>query len=145
MKLEKPSIYITGASCSGVTTLGSGLASALGARHVDCDDFYWYPTNPPFSTKRPPADRVRLIKEALGEDGWVLSGSFDGWGDTLIENVNLIVFVYTPTPIRMERLWRGNMNDMETEYCHRATCTKSIPHSPLGLLNMTNRIFQDGI
>lgn len=104
MKLEKPSIYITGASCSGVTTLGGGLSSALGVRHVDCDDFYWYPTNPPFSTKRPPADRVRLIEEALGEDGWVLSGSFDGWGDTLIEKVNLIVFLYTPTPIRMERL-----------------------------------------
>lgn len=100
----KSSIYVTGASCSGVTTLGRGLASALGLRHIDCDDFYWFPTNPPFTTKRPPADRVRLIREALGEEGWVLSGSFDGWGDALIERVDLIVFIYTPTPVRMERL-----------------------------------------
>jgi adenylate kinase family enzyme len=99
-----PSIYITGASCSGVTTLGRLVASALNIRHVDCDDFYWYPTNPPFSTKRPPEDRVRLIREALGDEGWVLSGSFDGWGDSLIEGIDLIVFIYTPTPIRMERL-----------------------------------------
>ncbi|MET3649962.1 ATP-binding protein [Phyllobacterium ifriqiyense] len=102
--MVKPSIYITGASCSGVTTLGRSLASYSGVRHVDCDEFYWFPTNPPFTTKRPPADRVRLIREALGEGGWVLSGSFDGWGDSLIEDVDLIVFIYTPTPIRMERL-----------------------------------------
>jgi adenylate kinase family enzyme len=102
--VAKPSIYITGASCSGVTTLGRLLASASGVRHVDCDDFYWFPTNPPFTTKRPPDDRIRLIREELGEDGWVLSGSFDGWGDTLIERVDMIVFLYTPTPIRMERL-----------------------------------------
>lgn len=103
-EVVKPSIYITGASCSGVTTLGRSLASYSGVRHVDCDEFYWFPTDPPFTTKRPPADRVRLIREALGEGGWVLSGSFDGWGDSLIEDVDLIVFLYTPTPIRMERL-----------------------------------------
>jgi adenylate kinase family enzyme len=102
--MVKPSIYVTGAPCSGVTTLGRALASESGVRHVDCDDFYWFPTNPPFTTTRPPADRVCLIKEALGEEGWVLSGSLDGWGDTLIEHVDLIVFVYTPTSIRMARL-----------------------------------------
>jgi adenylate kinase family enzyme len=104
INMVKRSIYITGASCSGVTTLGRAVAASLAVAHVDCDDFYWFPTNPPFTTKRPPADRVRLIEEALGEKGWVLSGSFDGWGDTLIEEVDLIVFVYTPTAIRMERL-----------------------------------------
>ncbi|MBC8063564.1 MAG: adenylate kinase [Chlorobia bacterium] len=102
--MVKPSIYITGASCSGVTTLGRTLALALGVRHLDCDDFYWFLTDPPFTTKRPAADRVRLIREAVGEDGWVFSGSFDGWGDALIELFDRIVFLYTPTPIRMERL-----------------------------------------
>ncbi len=28
-------IYITGASCAGVTTLGQNLAAQLGLRHVD--------------------------------------------------------------------------------------------------------------
>ncbi len=97
-------VYITGASGAGVTTLGGSLASGLRVRHVDCDDFYWMPTDPPFTAKRPPADRVRLIRNELGPDGWVLTGSFDGWGDPLIEHVDLIVFLATPTPIRMERL-----------------------------------------
>ncbi|KAB0677361.1 adenylate kinase [Aureimonas leprariae] len=97
-------IYITGASCAGVTTLWRGLAAALGTVHADCDDFYWMPTDPPFTTKRPAVERVSLIRTALGEDGWVLSGSFDGWGDPLIASVDLVVFVRTSTPIRMERL-----------------------------------------
>ena len=54
----KMRIYITGASCAGVTTLGHNLATRLGIRQVDVDDFYWMPTNPPFTTKRPPSDRA---------------------------------------------------------------------------------------
>lgn len=54
-------IYITGASCAGVTTLGQNLATRLDVQHVDVDDFYWMPTNPPFTTKRPADERVSLI------------------------------------------------------------------------------------
>ncbi|CAN1722025.1 Adenylate kinase [Hyphomicrobium sp. 1Nfss2.1] len=97
-------IYLTGASCSGVTTLGAGLARALHAVHVDCDDFYWMPTDPPFTEKRPVDERVQMIGAALGDGAWVLSGSFDGWGDCLISTVDLIVMVITPTPVRMARL-----------------------------------------
>ena len=97
-------IYITGASCAGVTTLGQNLASQLGMPHVDVDDFYWMPTNPPFTTKRPASERVPLIQQAFGGDEWVLTGSCMGWGDALIAAVELIVFVVTPTPVRLERL-----------------------------------------
>ncbi|WP_421556597.1 adenylate kinase [Pseudomonas kitaguniensis] len=97
-------IYITGASCAGVTTLGRTLASLLSLRHLDVDDFYWLPSNPPFTTKRPPDERVALIQQNFGDDGWVLTGSCMGWGDALISNVDLIVFVVTPTLVRLERL-----------------------------------------
>jgi adenylate kinase family enzyme len=99
-----PRVYITGASCAGVTTLGDTLARRLDVRHVDVDAFYWMPTATPFTVKRPPEERRTLIREACGPDGWVLTGSFDGWGDALIVDVDLIAFVVTPTPIRMERL-----------------------------------------
>ena len=62
------------------------------------------PTDPPFTTKRPGPERVPLIREALGSRGWVLSGSFDGWGHPLAASVDLIVFVVTPTSVRMVRL-----------------------------------------
>ncbi|MCR4536829.1 adenylate kinase [Pseudomonas sp. 18.1.10] len=97
-------IYITGASCAGVTTLGQNLAKQLAMPHVDVDDFYWMPTNPPFTTKRPASERVPLIQQAFGGDEWVLTGSCMDWGDALIAAVDLIVFVVTPTPVRLERL-----------------------------------------
>ena len=101
---EEMRIYITGASCAGVTTLGHNLAVQLGLRHADIDDYFWMPTNPPFTTKRPPSERVPLIQQALGDDAWVLTGSCMVWGDALLDQIDLIVFVVTPTPIRLERL-----------------------------------------
>lgn len=97
-------IYITGASCAGVTTLGRNLATLLGVRQVDVDDFYWMPTDPPFTTKRPPSERVSLMQQACGNDDWVLTGSCMNWGDALIADAELIVFVVTPTAVRLERL-----------------------------------------
>lgn len=97
-------IYITGASCAGVTTLGQNLATLLSVRHADVDDFFWMPTNPPFTTKRPVSERVPLIQQKLGAEDWVLTGSCIGWGDALIAHADLIVFVVTATPVRLERL-----------------------------------------
>lgn len=102
--MDQPRVHITGASCSGVTTLGLALADKLEVRHMDVDDFYWIPTDPPFTIKRHPEERVRLIRQELPEDGWVLTGSFLGWGDALIGDIKTIVFVDTPTPVRMKRL-----------------------------------------
>ncbi|PBQ05770.1 adenylate kinase [Pseudomonas congelans] len=97
-------IYITGASCAGVTTLGQNLAMQLELLHADVDDYFWMPTNPPFTTKRPVSERVTLIQHALGDKDWVLTGSCMVWGDALLDQVDLIVFVVTPTPIRLQRL-----------------------------------------
>ncbi|RST84810.1 hypothetical protein EJC49_18785 [Aquibium carbonis] len=104
MDVAEHRIYVTGAAGSGVTTFGRALAAELDVVHVDCDDFYWLPTDPPYTTKRPAVERVPLIRAALGDAGWVLTGSFDGWGDPLIERVDLIVFLSTPQAVRMSRL-----------------------------------------
>ncbi|MBR9650672.1 AAA family ATPase [Thalassovita aquimarina] len=97
-------IYITGASGAGVTTLGQGLARALNLPHADVDDSYWLPTDPPFTQKRRVNDRLTLLRRALEHDGWVLSGSFDRWGDPLLSQVDLVLFVTAPTGIRLARL-----------------------------------------
>lgn len=104
LKEEELRIYITGASCAGVTTLGQHLALLLGIRQVDVDDFFWMPTNPPFTTKRAVSERVSLMQQELGDDDWVLTGSCIDWGDALIAHADLIVFVVTPTSVRLERL-----------------------------------------
>lgn len=102
---RQPRLYVTGASCSGVSTLGRLLAERLGLPHLDVDTFYWMPSDPPYRLKRPPEDRVRLIAQQQAKsEGWVLTGSFIGWGDVLIRNIDLIVFLSTPTAVRLQRL-----------------------------------------
>jgi adenylate kinase family enzyme len=98
-------ILITGASGAGVTSLGRALADALALSHHDTDDYFWRPTNPPYREIREVADRLRLMREVfLDRSDWVLSGSLDGWGDLIIPLLDLVIFLYVPTPIRLQRL-----------------------------------------
>ena len=98
-------IHITGASGAGVTSLGRAVADAIAISHHDTDDYFWRPTNPPYREMREVADRLRLMREVfLDRSDWVLSGSLDGWGDPVIPLFDLVVFLYVPTPIRLERL-----------------------------------------
>jgi len=100
---RKPSrIHILGASGSGVSTLGTNLSSTLSIPVFDVDDYFWMPTNPPFTTKRPIPDRIALIKPLLARaqekyGGWVLAGSMGTWGGELMEDVEHVIFVDTPT------------------------------------------------
>jgi adenylate kinase family enzyme len=101
-----PCIHITGASGSGVSTLGSALAARLGCTHLDTDDFYWMPTDPPFQSSRQIPERLRLLHAAFegAAEGWVLSGSLDGWGDPLIPLFERVIFLSAATEVRLPRL-----------------------------------------
>ena len=98
-------IHIVGASGSGTTSLASAIATGYGHRHLDTDDFFWMPTSPPYREKRPREERLALLRQALLEPGsWALSGSLCGWGDPLIPEFELVVFLAVPTPVRLMRL-----------------------------------------
>lgn len=98
-------IHILGASGSGTTTLARELSKLLGYEHFDTDDYFWLPTTPPFTEKRPVADRSQLLEKDLkGAACWILSGSNCGWGDFLISSYDLVIFLYVPPEIRMKRL-----------------------------------------
>jgi adenylate kinase family enzyme len=98
-------VHILGASGSGTTTLGIALAAELGADHVDTDDYYWEPTDPPFQHPRPRARRLKRLGARLDRSrAWVLSGSLCGWGDPLIGRFELAVFLWVPTEVRLARL-----------------------------------------
>ncbi len=100
-------IHIFGASGSGTTTLGRTLAERMGGGFLDTDAYYWQPTDPPFTEKRDPAERIAMIERDIREsDDWVLSGSLCGWGDPLIPRFTLAVFLYLPPAPRMARLAR---------------------------------------
>jgi adenylate kinase family enzyme len=98
-------IHIVGASGSGTTSLAVEIARRYGYRHVDTDDYYWLRTVPPYREKRPEEERLALLRQAFSESkSWVLSGSLCGWGDPLISEFELVVFLVVPTPVRLARL-----------------------------------------
>lgn len=97
-------IHIVGASGSGTTTLGAALAQAMGVPHQDSDFFFWLPTEPPFTTQRPQAERLPMLKAALpADESWVISGSLLSWGREVEDRFDLMVFLYFDPEIRMAR------------------------------------------
>ncbi len=115
-------IHILGATGAGTTTLGRAIADRLAIPHHDTDDYLHLPTTPPFQQQRDVAHRLRLMEEMfLGRQDWVLSGSLCGWGNPIIPMLDLAVFLYVPTEIRLRRLrdremLRGLVDDAFIEW-----------------------------
>lgn len=98
-------INVLGASGSGTSTLGKALAEALDIPHFDSDDYFHEPTNPPFQMPRPAQERCELIcRDLVQARNWVLSGGIVGWTPRPQLDFTCIVFLYVPTPVRIERL-----------------------------------------
>ena len=96
-------LHILGASCSGVTTLGEALATHLKIPYFDSDKYFWEKTNPPFTTRQSPTLRNQMLTADISQhDSWIIGGSLLKWD--LAVDFDLIVFLYIPHEIRMERL-----------------------------------------
>jgi adenylate kinase family enzyme len=98
----KHRIHIFGASGSGTTTLGRELSGHLPHEVLDADDYFW---SVKYSVPTPPAERLRLLKHDLSmKQDWILTGAVCGWGDGLRPCFDLVVYLYVPTDIRLQRL-----------------------------------------
>lgn len=98
-------MHIFGASGSGVTTLGNSLSERLNVPYFDSDAYYWEKTEPPYTHKRVPVKRNALMLQDLGKQpDWILGGSIISWWNELPLDFNLVVFLYLPHEIRMQRL-----------------------------------------
>ena len=97
-------IHIFGASGTGTTTLGQALGQRIKAKVFDMDNYYWKPTDPPFTQSRERHDRVRLLKADLPDGSWIISGSMCNWGQSFIPQLTLAVFLTLEQSIRLSRL-----------------------------------------
>lgn len=98
-------IHIFGASGSGVTTLGKLLSKKLNIEYFDSDDFFWLTSPVPFTHKRDPEIRNVIISEKLSAtDQWIFGGSIIHWGVDIFPVFDLVIFLYLPPQIRLERL-----------------------------------------
>ncbi len=102
-----PRLHILGASGSGTTTLGAALAARLGLPQIDGDSLFWLPTEPPFTTRRAPEERLALLRERLPPTGsWIFSGSAIKWAMELEPSYDLVIYLTLDPAERMARLRR---------------------------------------
>lgn len=75
-------VHIYGPCGSGTSTLGREIGRRLRFRFLDTDDFFWLPTDPQYTQKRPLEERLALLEEELDKPGdVVLSGALIPWGN----------------------------------------------------------------
>lgn len=104
-QVQRARLHVLGASGSGTTTLAHALASAWSVPHADTDDYFWIPTTPAYTTKRPVAERLALMEALfLPREAWVLSGTLMGWGDCLIPHFDAKVYLTVEPSLRLARL-----------------------------------------
>jgi len=94
-----------GASCAGSTTLGAVLAKQLGYPVFDTDEYFWEKSAYPFTLRRNPELRNEMIiMDTAKHDNWIITGSMMSWGDIWLHTFSLVVFLYIPHHVRMQRL-----------------------------------------
>ena len=104
-------LHILGASGTGTSTLGRAMADQWSVPFHDTDDYFWQPTEPPYTTPRPAGARLDLMAHMfLPRRAWILSGSLMGWGEPLIPHLDRVVFLTLAPGKRMERLRQREEN-----------------------------------
>ncbi len=98
-------VHLFGASGAGVTTLGEALSAQLDVPYFDTDTYFWLPTEPPFTQRRPAAARDALLARDLARHpSWLLGGSLVGWDEHWLTAFDLAVFLWLPPALRLARL-----------------------------------------
>ncbi len=98
-------IHIFGASGSGTTTLAEHLSASLSIPHFDSDEYYWKKTATPFTEKNTIEERHALfLHDLASHENWIISGSMTSWSQPFVPLFQLVVYLYVPSEIRVERL-----------------------------------------
>jgi len=108
-------IHIMGASGSGVTTLGNSLSGRLQIPYFDSDAYFWIQTDPPFTKRRDAEERNQMaLADLRQQDSWIFGGSVINWGEHWLKKFDLVVFLYVPHLIRMQRLQQRELDRFGT-------------------------------
>lgn len=123
-------IHIMGASGAGTTTLGKALAARLPHVHLDSDDYFW---EQKYTKQSVVAERLNKLQADMARnEPWILSGAVCGWGDPLRDTFDLVIFLWIPEEIRLQRLRARSMNVTEMRVCRAETSMRMLRVSLTG-------------
>jgi len=97
---------IMGASGAGDTTLGNHFVkNNTRFLHLDSDEYFWEKTDPPFQEARISDERNLLFEtDFYSQENVVVTGSIFRWKTDYKDLFDLVVLLYIPQEIRLQRL-----------------------------------------
>jgi hypothetical protein len=95
-------IHLLGPTCSGTSTLGKLIADSLNIPWFDTDELSWVKTDPPFTTMKERAQRIKNLKEVFEHNNsLVLSGAVIPWGNFIVNYLDIVIYKYVDQEIRL--------------------------------------------
>ena len=98
-------ICICGLNGSGKTTLAASLARSLNFKHMDIEDYYFLPSDIPYSRPRTKEEVIPLVLKDMNENPcFVFSYVKGDMTPEINAKFDLVVYLDVPKNIRMERI-----------------------------------------
>lgn len=106
--MKKPyGIIVFGANGSGKTTLGRELASILGLKHMDIEDYVFAKSDIPYTNEHSREECISLMLDDIKKyRKFVISAVTGDFGKEISQFYKLAVLISVPKEIRMERIKR---------------------------------------
>jgi len=98
-------ICVCGLNGSGKTTLADALAKELKFKHMDIEQYYFTPTDNPYSSSRTREEVERLLwKDVRESPDFVLSAVNGNMTSEINAKYSLVIYLDAPLDIRMKRI-----------------------------------------
>lgn len=98
-------ILVFGANGSGKTTLGHELAQKFNCKHMDVEDYYFLPSDIPYTVSRTKDEAIPLILADIEKYcDFVLSAVTGDFGEKIISKFDFAVCLTVPRGIRIDRI-----------------------------------------
>lgn len=98
-------IMICGLNGCGKTTTGGLVAERLGIKRMDVEDYYFLPSEVPFSVSRTKDEVRQLMWADIQEhENFVLSSVGCDWGEEIEGSLAMAVFLTAPKEVRLGRI-----------------------------------------
>ncbi|MBT6144673.1 MAG: hypothetical protein HOH74_04545 [Gemmatimonadetes bacterium] len=101
--MQPERLYIFGGPASGKTCLAERLSAERGLPHIQLDALFWDNDSGRFDVRRDPAERDRLLAEAVSAERWIIDGVYWKWCGPVFDRAEQVICLDVP---RWQRHWR---------------------------------------